>query len=85
MPALGSVAVSLFLPEVTLATTGHNDVWQTAYISGESDFTAAERSNAIGADLGLRIAVTGLLLPHYVVELKGVAGLPPTKNFIKKS
>jgi lysophospholipase L1-like esterase len=41
--ALGSVAVSLFLPEVTPATTWHNDARQTAYISGEGDFTAAER------------------------------------------
>jgi lysophospholipase L1-like esterase len=43
VPALGSVAVSLFLPEVTPATTWHNDAVQTAYISGEGDFTAAER------------------------------------------
>jgi lysophospholipase L1-like esterase len=43
VPALGSVAVSLFLPEVTPATTWHNDARQTAYISGEGDLTAAER------------------------------------------
>ena len=43
VPALGSVAISLFLPEVTPATTWHNDARQTAYISGEGDFTAAER------------------------------------------
>jgi lysophospholipase L1-like esterase len=43
VPALGSVAVSLFLPEVTPATTWHNDARQTAYISGEGDTTAAER------------------------------------------
>jgi lysophospholipase L1-like esterase len=43
VPALGSVAVSLFLPEVTPATTWHNDARQTAYISGEGDHTAAER------------------------------------------
>ena len=43
VPALGSVAVSLFLSEVTPATTWHNDARQTAYISGEGDFTAAER------------------------------------------
>ncbi len=41
VPALGSVAVSLFLPEVTPTTTWHNDARQTAYISGEGDFTAA--------------------------------------------
>jgi hypothetical protein len=34
VPALGSVAVSMFLPEVTPATTWHNDARQTAYISG---------------------------------------------------
>jgi lysophospholipase L1-like esterase len=38
---LGSVAVSLFLPEITPTTTWHNDARQTAYISGEGDFTAA--------------------------------------------
>ncbi len=38
---LGSVAVSLFLPEVTPATTWHGDAVQTAFISGEGDFTGA--------------------------------------------
>ena len=37
---LGSLAVSLFLPEITPTTTWHNDARQTAYISGEGDFTA---------------------------------------------
>jgi lysophospholipase L1-like esterase len=41
VPALGSLAVSLFLPEVTPTTTWHNDARQTAYISGEGDHTAA--------------------------------------------
>ena len=41
VPALGSVAVSLFLPEVTPATTWHLDARQTAYISGEGDFSGA--------------------------------------------
>ena len=36
---LGSLAVSLFLPEITPTTTWHNDARQTAYISGEGDFT----------------------------------------------
>jgi lysophospholipase L1-like esterase len=40
---LGSLAVSLFLPEITPTTTWHNDARQTAWISGEGDFTAAER------------------------------------------
>ena len=40
VPALGSVAVSLFLPEITPTTTWHNDGEQTAYISGAGDFAA---------------------------------------------
>ena len=36
---LGSVAVSLFLPAITPTTTWHNDARQTAYISGEGDFS----------------------------------------------
>jgi lysophospholipase L1-like esterase len=35
---LGSVAVSLFLPEITPAATWHNEGVQTAYISGEGNF-----------------------------------------------
>ena len=41
VPALGSVAVSLFLPQITPTTTWHNEGAQTAYISGPGDFTAA--------------------------------------------
>ena len=41
MAPLGSVSVSLFLPEITPTTTWHNDAVQTAYISGEGDFTGA--------------------------------------------
>jgi lysophospholipase L1-like esterase len=37
---LDSLAISLFLPEVTPATTWHNDARQTAYISGEGNFAA---------------------------------------------
>jgi lysophospholipase L1-like esterase len=37
---LGSVAVSLYLPEITPTTTWHNEGVQTAYISGEGDFAA---------------------------------------------
>lgn len=43
VPDLGSLAVSLFLPEITPTTTWHNDARQTAWISGQGDFTAAER------------------------------------------
>jgi hypothetical protein len=48
VPDLASVAVSLFLPEVTPTTTWHNDARQTAYISspgnvaGETDFKPAQ-------------------------------------------
>jgi lysophospholipase L1-like esterase len=35
---LGSVAVSLYLPEITPTTTWHNEGVQTAYISGAGDF-----------------------------------------------
>jgi GDSL-like Lipase/Acylhydrolase family len=38
---LGSLAVSLFLPEITPATTWHNDARETAYISGEGDASGA--------------------------------------------
>lgn len=38
---LGSLAVSLFLPEITPATTWHNDARETAYISGEGDVSGA--------------------------------------------
>ena len=35
---LASVAVSLYLPEITPTTTWHNEGVQTAYISGQGDF-----------------------------------------------
>jgi lysophospholipase L1-like esterase len=38
---LGGLAVSLFLPEISPTTTWHNEGVQTAYISGEGDFTGA--------------------------------------------
>ncbi len=40
VPALGSVAVSLFLPEVTPVTTAHWEGVQTAYVSATGDHTA---------------------------------------------
>ncbi len=40
---LASVAVSLYLPNVTPLTTWHNDARQTAYISGNGNFGADER------------------------------------------
>ena len=43
---LDELAVSLYLPEVTPLTTWHNDGRQTAYISGNGDFTADESFEA---------------------------------------
>jgi lysophospholipase L1-like esterase len=37
VPPLGSVAVSLFLPDITPTSTWHNEGVQTAYISGEGN------------------------------------------------
>ena len=60
LAALDSVAVSLYLPEVTPTTTWHNDGRQTAFI-GAGDQTAAE---AIKADVttNARIFLSGLLV-----------------------
>ena len=41
VPALGSVAVSLYLPEITPTTTWHNEGVQTAYISGPGNVAGA--------------------------------------------
>lgn len=41
VPALGSLAVSLYLPEVAAATTWHNEGVQTAHVSGPGNFAAA--------------------------------------------
>ena len=51
VPALGSVAVSLFFPEVTPTTTMHNDGRQTAYFvtgnkTGDGDITPESTSLA---------------------------------------
>jgi lysophospholipase L1-like esterase len=43
---LGSVAVSLYLPEVSPTTTWHNDARQTTYISGNGNFVADESFKA---------------------------------------
>jgi lysophospholipase L1-like esterase len=58
--ALDSLAVSLYLPEITPTTTWHNDGRQTAWI-GAGDQTAAE---AIEADLttNSRIFLSGILV-----------------------
>ena len=39
VPPLGSLAISLYLPEITPTATWHNEGVQTAYISGPGDFT----------------------------------------------
>ena len=41
VPPLGSVAVSLYLPEIAPTATWHWEGVQTAYISGPGDFTGA--------------------------------------------
>ncbi len=58
--ALDSLAVSLYLPEITPTTTWHNDGRQTAFI-GAGDQTAAE---TIKADLttNSRIFLSGILV-----------------------
>ncbi|MBV9634028.1 MAG: SGNH/GDSL hydrolase family protein [Methylobacteriaceae bacterium] len=40
VPALGSLAVSLFFPEISPTTTWHNEGVQTAYISDDGNVTA---------------------------------------------
>jgi lysophospholipase L1-like esterase len=58
---LGSVAVSLFLPEITPTTTWHNDARQTAYISGEGDFAGAA-SFEPAQTIQSRIFLSGILV-----------------------
>ena len=41
LPALGDLAVSLYLPENVAATTQHVEAQQTTYISPSGDFTGA--------------------------------------------
>ena len=45
---LGSLVVSLFLPEFTPTSTWHNEGLQTAYISGEGNFAGAARFELLG-------------------------------------
>ena len=46
LEALGSLAVSLYFPEITPTTTWHNEGAQTAYISANGDFTGAAKFEA---------------------------------------
>ena len=58
---LGSVAVSLYLPEITPTTTWHNEGVQTAYISGQGNFagdTAFEPAQTIQS----RIFLSGVMV-----------------------
>ncbi len=43
LPALGSLAVSLYFRQITPTTTWHNEGAQTAYISANGDFTGAAK------------------------------------------
>jgi len=56
---LAEVAVSLYLPEVTPLTTWHNDGRQTAYISGNGDFTQDETFEAAGST-NARLFLSGI-------------------------
>jgi len=60
VPALGSLAISLYLPEATPTTTWHNDGRQTAWI-GAGDQTSAE---TVEADLttNSRIFLSGIMV-----------------------
>ncbi|HWL67430.1 MAG TPA: SGNH/GDSL hydrolase family protein [Geminicoccus sp.] len=58
---LTEVAVSLFLPEITPATTWHNDGRQTAYISGEGNF-AKETTFEPVQTIQSRIFLSGIMV-----------------------
>ena len=58
---LGSLAVSLFLPEITPTTTWHRDGRQTAYISGPGDFAVAERFEP-AQTIQSRIFLSGIMV-----------------------
>ena len=61
VPPLGSIAVSLFLPEITPLTTWHNDGVQTAYISGEGNFAGAPEITAV-LTTPSRIFLSGIMV-----------------------
>jgi lysophospholipase L1-like esterase len=58
---LGSVAVSLYLPEITPTTTWHNEGVQTAYISGAGDF-AADTEFEPAQTITSRIFLSGIMV-----------------------
>jgi lysophospholipase L1-like esterase len=58
---LGSVAVSLFLPEITPTTTWHNEGVQTAYISGDGNF-ASDTQFEPAQTIQSRIFLSGIMV-----------------------
>jgi lysophospholipase L1-like esterase len=58
---LGSVAVSLYLPEITPTTTWHNEGVQTAYISGPGNF-AADAAFEPAQTIQSRIFLSGIMV-----------------------
>jgi lysophospholipase L1-like esterase len=58
---LGSVAVSLYLPEITPTTTWHNEGVQTAYISGEGNF-AGDAEFEPAQTIQSRIFLSGIMV-----------------------
>lgn len=61
LPALGSVAVSLYLPEITPTATWHNEGVQTAYISSAGNFVG-EAEIAPAQTTTSRIFLSGILV-----------------------
>lgn len=61
VPALASVAVSLYLPEITPTATWHNEGVQTAYVAGPGDLTGAA-DLAPQATFRSRIFLSGILV-----------------------
>jgi lysophospholipase L1-like esterase len=59
--SLGSLAVSLFLPEITPTATWHNDARQTAYISGEGNF-AGDADFKASQTIQSRIFLSGIMV-----------------------
>ncbi|WP_244487685.1 MULTISPECIES: SGNH/GDSL hydrolase family protein [unclassified Aureimonas] len=61
VPALASLAVSTYLPDVSPTTTWHNDARQTAYLSASSNQTSAESFEA-AQTFPSRIFLEGILI-----------------------
>lgn len=58
---LGSVAVSLYLPEITPTSTWHNEGVQTAYISGEGNLAGEARFEP-AQTVASRIFLSGIMV-----------------------